>query len=340
MDVMWLINLESNLSTERKVLVNFLKQLCEVDDKKLYAEKSYPSLFAFCTQELGLAESCAYKRIRTARLSKKFPIILEMIASGEIHMSSVTLLGPVMTDENYQNLLSESKGRSKREVELLVAKSMPKPDVPDSIRKLPEKQSTLPGESYGSKESVYPQNTERDTVESVPLLHSVDKLISMPREILKPLSEERYQIKFTGSKELSDKIEKIKQLLSHKFPEGKLEDLVNEILDFYLEKNNPEKKKVVNIKSFATKHTRYIPQNIKNLVWQRDEGRCTYVSEDGKRCEAKYFLELDHKKEFSRGGSSINPSNMQLLCRTHNQLRAEKSFGKRFMEKKIFLEKI
>jgi hypothetical protein len=151
----WLQNLKSNLSTERKVLVSFLKQLCEVDDKKLYAEKSYPSLFAFCTQELGLAESCAYKRIRTARLSKKYPIILEMITSGEIHMSTVTLLSSVITDENHQNLLNESKGKSKRDVELLVAKAMLKEDVPDSIRKLPEKQSTLPGERKLSIQDIF-----------------------------------------------------------------------------------------------------------------------------------------------------------------------------------------
>lgn len=319
----WLKNLKSNLSTERNILVSFLKQLIEVDDKKFYAEKGYSSLFTFCTQELALSEGCSYKRIRTARVSKKYPIIFEMISCGEIHMSTVTLLSSVMTDENYQNLLNESKGKSKREVELIVAKAMPKPDVQDSIRKLPEKLGTIPGESWEKSEQIVPEKL-------------ILTLPEKPREILKPLSEERYQIKFTGSKGLSEKIEKTKQLLSNKFPEGKLEDIIDEILDFYLEKNDPEKKKVTNIKTYmTTKHSRYIPQNIKNLVWQRDQGQCTYVSEEGKRCEEKYFLEFDHKKEFARGGSSTNPLNLQLLCQTHNRLRAEKTFGRAYMEKKM-----
>ncbi len=78
---------------------------------------------------------------------------------------------------------------------------------------------------------------------------------------------------------------------------------------------------------------RYIPAHVRRAVWQRDQGRCTFVSESGRRCEARTRLEFDHVTEVARGGEAT-VGGIRLRCRAHNQYQAEQTFGAGFMRRK------
>ena len=56
---------------------------------------------------------------------------------------------------------------------------------------------------------------------------------------------------------------------------------------------------------------RIIPTTVKLAVWKRDAGKCVL-------CGAKDQLHFDHDLPWSKGGSSITESNVQLLCARHN----------------------
>ncbi len=58
-------------------------------------------------------------------------------------------------------------------------------------------------------------------------------------------------------------------------------------------------------------HSRVIPSWVKLAVWKRDHGRCVI-------CGSRTNLHFDHIIPFSRGGSSLVPENIQLLCAQHN----------------------
>jgi hypothetical protein len=75
---------------------------------------------------------------------------------------------------------------------------------------------------------------------------------------------------------------------------------------------------------------RYVPAAVKRGVWERDGGRCTFVSTTGHRCPARQSLEYDHVQEVARGGRAT-VSGIRLLCRAHNQHAAEQTFGVEFM---------
>lgn len=66
---------------------------------------------------------------------------------------------------------------------------------------------------------------------------------------------------------------------------------------------------------------------VRHEVWQRDEGRCAFVSPDGVRCNETTWLEWDHIVPWALGGSSDDPANIRLLCRSHNQSEALRLFG-------------
>ena len=58
-------------------------------------------------------------------------------------------------------------------------------------------------------------------------------------------------------------------------------------------------------------HSRVIPSWVKLAVWKRDQGRCVV-------CGSQKNLHFDHIIPYSRGGSSLVPENIQLLCAQHN----------------------
>src|SRR5258706_11706000 len=64
-------------------------------------------------------------------------MILDLLASGAMSLTSVRLLRPHLTPENHEAVLARASGRSRRQIEALVAELAPRPDVPSSVRKLP-----------------------------------------------------------------------------------------------------------------------------------------------------------------------------------------------------------
>jgi hypothetical protein len=70
-----------------------------------------------------------------------------------------------------------------------------------------------------------------------------------------------------------------------------------------------------------------VPREVRRQVVARDGLRCSFVAEDGRRCEETGFLELDHVVPVSRGGRA-SVDGVRILCRTHNQYEAERILGR------------
>jgi SAD/SRA domain/HNH endonuclease len=64
---------------------------------------------------------------------------------------------------------------------------------------------------------------------------------------------------------------------------------------------------------------RLVPSWVKLEVWKRDKGRCAYPS-----CGATSGLHFDHIIPYSKGGSSKDPANIQILCGRHNLAKHDK----------------
>jgi hypothetical protein len=84
-----------------------------------------------------MSEGAAYRRITAARLVGKFPSLIERIERGQITLSSLVPLKDHLTSSTLDELVAAASGKSKRQVQELLARRAPKPDVPSLIRKLP-----------------------------------------------------------------------------------------------------------------------------------------------------------------------------------------------------------
>jgi HNH endonuclease len=61
---------------------------------------------------------------------------------------------------------------------------------------------------------------------------------------------------------------------------------------------------------------RIIPTAVKLAVWKRDRGACV-------KCGARDELHFDHDLPWSKGGTSLNEGNVQLLCARHNLQKSD-----------------
>lgn len=83
-------------------------------------------------------------------------------------------------------------------------------------------------------------------------------------------------------------------------------------LELIEEKSNIGQKKEINLD-----HNRIIPSYVKLEVWKRDKGKCV-------ECGSTDNLHYDHILPFSKGGSSLVSTNIQILCARHNLEKRDK----------------
>ncbi|HEV7502446.1 MAG TPA: HNH endonuclease, partial [Vicinamibacteria bacterium] len=92
-----------------------MAHLAELDTRPaLYAAEGHGSRFTYCTNVLRLSEDATCNRIQAARACRRFPVLLDRLASGALSLTTVRMLGPCVTPENHQAVLERASGRSRR----------------------------------------------------------------------------------------------------------------------------------------------------------------------------------------------------------------------------------
>ena len=300
---------------ERQSTAKVVAYLAEIEERRLHLEGGFSSMFAFCIKRLNFSEGEAFRRIAAARLSRRFPLILPLIASGAVHLSALQLLGERLSEENHVELLGAATGKTKREVQQLLAERFPQPDVPSSIRKLPGRR--------GASERSLALSTDVAT----------GSALSKPGRG-EPLSADRFKVQFTASTELRDKLELARDLMSHANPSRDVAVVVERAIDLLIAELQKRKfgktrapKRRCREAGHAGSGRPQVTNAARREVLERDGMRCTYVSPDGRRCDARAFLELDHVKPRALGGGD-DAENLRVRCRAHNQLWAEQAYGR------------
>jgi hypothetical protein len=304
----------------RRSTAELIALLGEVDARKLYRGLGHASLFTYCTEALHLSEPAAYSRITAARVARRWPLILNMLAAGDVTLTTISLLAAHLTDGNHEAVLNAARHQSKRKVEELVVSIDPRPDIPSSVRRLPSpKPSALtPAMTFEAPASARPATSEP----SMPLIRPA------ARAVVAPLAPDRYLVKITVGKETHAKLERARSLLRHAIPNGDPAAIVDRALTVLIEQLERSRQAKAHRPRPAAAKTaigRHVPAAVKRAVWTRDDGRCAFVGPHD-RCTETAFLELHHVMPFAAGGAATT-ENLQLRCRSHNAHEAELFFG-------------
>jgi hypothetical protein len=327
----------------RRVEAELIAHLGEVDARRLYRGEAAASMFVYATRVLHLSEAEAYLRITVARAAREHPALLARLASGELHLTGAALLAPLLTVENREAVLARAAHKSKRQIEELVAELAPRPDVPASIRKLPEPRAGAAGQiGQGAAlllDGVRVPAAQAPGVESetsaagdgwtaTATATVLQAPTSRSGDVLQPLARARYRVQFTASETLRDKLERFQALL----PGSDLASLVEQAVTEKLERlearrfGRTKAQRKALAEADMSSGSRSIPAPVRRAVHERDGGRCAFVNARGRRCEARRALEFHHRHPHGHGGDRT-PDNISLVCQPHNAYLAEIDYG-------------
>ena len=151
-----------------------------------------------------------------------------------------------------------------------------------------------------------------------------------------PLALQRFGLHVTLDQEAHDLLQYARELMGHQNPTGEIAPVLKSALKFWVRQLEKQKFAATTRPGHSRPRgtaTRHIPAEVKRAVRQRDQARCTFISDSGQRCPARKFLEFDHEVPVALGGDATT-ENIRLRCRGHNQYEAERAFGAEFMDQK------
>ncbi len=300
------------VQSEREMTLQVLHHLKEVEYRRLFASLGHSSLFEYVTRELGYCPASACRRIDAMRLIKEMPELEEKIQEGLLTLSTVA---------RAQSFFKKEQSAD--------------PDKPASQINKQEVMAKLENKSTREVEK------ELLSLSSTPEAHF--------HERVRPVTPQLSEVKFYATDELLQDLEKLKGLLAHSHSEMTTADLIGYLAKLGLKELDParrETKQSSNLdtasgvtvspaqttsapnESVRQNRSRYIPRAVVRAVWKRDQSCCSWVHpETGRKCGSTYRLQIDHIHAFALGGAS-KFENLRLLCFQHNQLEAERVFGK------------
>jgi 5-methylcytosine-specific restriction endonuclease McrA len=128
---------ERLVARDRRTTAALLVAIAEIDERKLWARHACSSMFSFCMERFHMSEQVTAKRLWAARTARRFPVVLDLVARGQLHLTAIHLLSRHLTTENHLGVLERARHKSSREVERLVAELAPRADVASRIRAMP-----------------------------------------------------------------------------------------------------------------------------------------------------------------------------------------------------------
>ncbi|MBI5201296.1 MAG: HNH endonuclease, partial [Elusimicrobia bacterium] len=152
--------------------------------------------------------------------------------------------------------------------------------------------------------------------------------VPRPFDRVEALTESLARIAFTADRTTVTAIERACELMG--CTRSNLSRVMASAVEALLDSNDPDRvlaRKRPRKPRAYDRASRRIPQHVRDAVWKRDEGRCVFVSDHGKRCTARRNLEFDHIVPYAAGGASDDPDNIRLLCALHNLGAARDRLG-------------
>ncbi len=286
------LQMQGLVKSERKMTHLILTHILEIQERKLYAEMGYDSLFSYLTKYFGYCESSAYRRIQSARLLKQVPALASKIESGTVNLSQLTQIQKCIKNENSCGAIVASQ------------------------------------KTIGIVEKIENKNS----FETLKVLSQEFNQAIQKSESTKPQQDGSVRLEIVLTTEEYEILKKAKSSLSHVCSDNSWGSLFVTMAkkQIRVKSEKPhqgEPLKTSTTQSFASeqKYRPYMGVKIKSELFKKADHCCEFQNpHSGQKCKSTYQLEIDHVRPLALGGDH-DVRNLRVLCRTHNQLMAQKS---------------
>jgi hypothetical protein len=187
----------TRVAEEKNATLAVLYHLREVERRRLHLARGFQSLYDFATRELGYSPAAAQRRIDAMRLLREFPELVEKIQSGRIGLDSAARAQSFFKQESKVDRLFTVQ--EKREV-----------------------LAQLEGKS------------SRECERHLASLSSRPEAFLRPDSV-RPVSAQAVELRFVAGSELMDKLDRIREQLSHQKPAMGLAELLEAMAGITLE---------------------------------------------------------------------------------------------------------
>ncbi len=314
-----------------------LKYMSEICRRRLYAEMGFESLYKMLVQYFHLSETSAYNRVKAMRLVDEVPEAREALEQNKMNLSTLTQAqvffhtqekakNKKMTAEDKAKVIQLITGKSQAQVRSELAQISPSTTLfKESVKHLSEKNSLV---------SLV---LSKETLEKIELIKSLQAhqntnpsmgdLIGLMAELcLETLTRKKGFLKPHQSKAKSQPLQEALPC-SKNLQGDAMTAQVHEAIERQKVKKLEFPKAIeLGTKPCVKKMTRTLSVHVKRKVYERAEGACEFISRDGHSCKNKFMLEFDHIHPKALGGTN-DLSNIQLLCRSHNDFRRWQTYG-------------
>lgn len=308
-----LANTDKLVRDERRITLEVLQHLREVEVRRLYIDLEFDSMYKYCIQRLKYSEGEAQRRLTAARLLRELPEIESQIQSGDLNITNLSAVQSFVRAEKMANkpltreakleLISAVENKSTREVKQELIQQSHQPALLAEKFHMPSTSMSVPAVKF----ETYLTDENQELLQEFRNLYAHDLDDHSNQTVLMFLLNKAVQHK----KKKLGLIEKAPRKSNAPLPSAAdaKDDLKNE-----------NKVKI-------EKRRRTIPITLQRHIWKRADACCEHIDTKSKnRCTSKFALQTDHIISVALGGSN-DPENLRLLCRSHNSRRAIKTFG-------------
>jgi hypothetical protein len=325
-------------SRYKKTEVELIDVLQKIDHHKLYIQNGNSSLFEYITGALKLSENVAYSFMGICRkaVAKTFdvPQLKLELEKGTITLSNARSIVPVLNSSNQAEWLKKASELSNRNLQKAIASKHPALSTPERVMYVAESRVKmelgLPNlVSQARQKSVSLEEviivlvneylTRNDPVEKAKRM-IVKKGVQAhdKKDVTRDGSSDSVglvtlPVNITDSKNCKTFTEPV--LSTNPAPESAPESAAESAAAPILV---PASAPVSAPAHAARKFIREpIPASLIHQVRFRDQGQCTHINADGKRCTCRRFLEIHHIKAIFEGGKNTL-ENLITLCDAHH----------------------
>jgi 5-methylcytosine-specific restriction endonuclease McrA len=284
--------------------------LQEVEDSRLYLDLELTSLHRYAIQTLGLSENVASDFITVARKARVVPLLQEALREGNVSVSKVRKVAPVLTFENQEVWMDKIKNLSSKQLEREVATVCPREAAPERTKYVSEDRLEL---RMGISQEMFEQLKRVQDLESKRTAHpatledTLQVLLQVYLEVKAP--EKRAERVLKRRERLEEtKIDKKDGAETQKLSVLRRTNRVKQSGNSSELGNLSEQNK-----------RRAIPALVKHQIQSRDRGQCTHSDLFGKRCENRRWTEIHHIVPWAVGGGNT-VENLTTLCSAHHKM--------------------
>ena len=231
---------------DHEVQVVVIDHLCEIEARRLYLRRGYSSPFDYVTRGLGYSAGAAWRRIGAMKLCVRIDGVRERLRDGSLTLDAAAQLQAAFERRDRKRERArearDSAASPKRGPSGIALAGPARPPAPNAALDL-SAQEALVQEALVQEalvqEALVQEAVGKSTRQVMQMLAGVDPALVAPADRVRPLGEDRWELKAVIDEECQRGLEQLKGLLSHVDPHMTFGQLVGRLVREGLDRHDP-----------------------------------------------------------------------------------------------------